>query len=163
MKATKPAAAKKLAAARAPRAKASRPMAAKTKAVSKAQRPAVLNVASMAIDTSLAAEIAAKTILSQAGKRAAPRRGSNGASAPVPYEVTAHAPAPKRQSALLRELRESVTKPASHQLDNLLSGHGPQGPANPFGARPPFGRRAEAERKVEPHFGHYGVPRRAAG
>jgi hypothetical protein len=159
----KSAAAKKVAAAKAPHAKASRPTTAKTRAVSKAQRPAVLNVASMAIDTLLAAELAAKTILSQAGRRMAPRKGANANSAPVPYEVTAHAPAPKRQSALLRELRESVTKPASHQLDNLLSGHGPQGPGNPFGGRQPFGRRAETEKKHEPHFGHYGVPRRAAG
>jgi hypothetical protein len=163
VKAKKPAAAKKLAAAKAPRAQASRPSAAKTtKAASKAQRPAVLNVASMAIDTSRAAELAAKTILSQAGKRPAPRKGSSGGSAPEPYELTAHAPAPKRPSALLRELRESITKPASHQLDNLLSGHGPQGPGQPFGGRP-FGRRTDAERKVDPHYGHYGVPRRAAG
>jgi hypothetical protein len=116
----------------------------------------------MAIDTSLAAEVAAKTILSQAGKRAAPRRGSNSAPAPAPYEVASHVPTPKRQSALLRELSEAVTKPPSHQLDNLLSGHGPQRPA-PFGGRQPFGRRPAAERKFEPHFGHYGVPRRAAG
>jgi hypothetical protein len=115
----------------------------------------------MSIDTSLAAECAAKTIAAQAGRRPAHRSASNKAAAPVPYEVAPTAP--KRQSALLRELREAVSKPAAHQLDNLFAGGGSQGAAHPFGARPPFGRRPAAERKFEPHAGHYGVPRRAAG
>jgi hypothetical protein len=114
----------------------------------------------MQFDTSLAAQVAARAILQQARKQAAaPRGGVSGASAPL----AANAPTSRRQSTLLRELRESVTKPPSHQLDNVLSGGGAaQGQGQPFG-RQPFGRRPATDRKFEPHAGYYGVPRRAAG
>ena len=139
-------------------ARAKKPLttaAAKRTKTTARRRSLVVEVTPAVIDTSLAAEVAAARVL-QGQAKAETLAQSNTPVAP-PQAV-------KRASSALRHVKESLASPISRQLDSVL------GPlmtphANAFrggkSSRPeralPFGK------KFEPHAGHFGVPRRAAG
>jgi hypothetical protein len=118
--------------------------------------PSLLSLDDPPIDMNLVAEVAAKVI-----SNSTPEKAQDKAQAPLAAD------APRGDSLLVRELRESVTKPVEHQLDGVFAREAAQEPDNRFDGGAPFGRPQSSSRNWNPHLGHYGVPvkstRRAAG
>ena len=104
------------------------------------------------IDTSLAAEAAAKMIAS----RLAGRAESGGT--PVPSSD-----AQKKESSAFKHLKESLAKPHSNAISNILDKTAPPGQKRPF--TPPGGKQPSQGQNQT--FGadvnRSGVPRRTAG
>ena len=144
------------------RATAGRTPTVKTKAVAAKQarssarrRSLVVDVSPAVIDTSLAAEVAAALV----------RQGQ--AKAETLAQSTTPLPAPevvKRGSSALRHVKENLANPISRQLDSVF---GPLMTPQVSAFLSSKARRAERSRpagkKFDPHAGHFGVPRRAAG
>lgn len=119
------------------------------------RRSLVVDVTPVVIDTSLAAEVAAALV----------RQGQ--AKAETLAQSTTPLPAPevvKRGSSALRHVKETLANPISRQLDSVFGPlMTPQVSAFLSSKALRAARSQPAGKKFDPHTGHFGVPRRAAG
>ena len=137
------------------RGKATTPaVTAKRKQPARRAKNVVLQVPPVVIDTTAAAAVAANLVLQHTPPTA---------PSPVPAHPTTQN-ALKRGSSAFRHVKESLSNPVSRQLAHVF------GPAPLVGGLLPTAFRNDRStgarkvtRTLNPHAGHFGVPRRAAG